>query len=87
MYRSGTNRRVTKKSAGDNGTKTPIERELCDVVPPDVPVDRVMRIVCPTIAYVPEPFLAPKADLEIKKNTKIQGTEKNNPINKWFLTF
>jgi hypothetical protein len=39
-----------------------------------------MRIVCPTIAYVPEPFLAPKADLEIKKNTKIQGTEKNNPI-------
>ena len=47
--------------------ESPVEGELCDVVPPDITVHRVMRIVRPTIANVPEPFLAPKTDLEKQK--------------------
>ncbi len=54
--------------------ESPIEGEFCDIIPPNVTVDRVMRIVCPTIANVPEPFLAPKTYIEIQK--KIGGERK-----------
>lgn len=44
--------------------EAPVEGELQDVVPPDVAVDGVVRVVGPAVADVPEPLLAPKTDLK-----------------------
>ena len=46
--------------------ESPVEGELGDVVPPHVAVDRVMGVVLPAVADVPEPLLAPQTDLERK---------------------
>jgi hypothetical protein len=45
-------------------TQAPVEGELGDVVPPNVAVDRVVRVVLPAVADVPEPLLAPQTDLK-----------------------
>jgi hypothetical protein len=47
--------------------EAPVERELSDVVPPNVSVDLVVWIVGPTVADIPEPIFAPKADLQFEK--------------------
>jgi len=38
----------------------PVEAELDHVVPPDVPLDRVVRVVVPAVLDVPQPRLVPQ---------------------------
>ena len=54
----------------------PVEAHLDHVVPPDVVVDGVMRVVVPAVLDVPHPGLAPKNVEAVEEDA---GVEKPAP--------
>lgn len=52
--------------------ETPVERQLSDVVPPDVAVYGVVRIVIPAVRDVPKPVFVPQTTLEKEQDKQCQ---------------
>ena len=52
-------------------TECPVEAELHHVVPPDVPVDGMMRVVVPAVLDVPQPRFVPQHTHPVCEHTKV----------------